>query len=40
LAKDPKLQQFLDSTPKKESLKDKAIYQPGCLRKVKKNYFD
>ena len=34
LAADPKLQQFLDNIPKKESMEDKAIYQPGCVRKV------
>ncbi|XP_028413872.1 uncharacterized protein LOC114536720 [Dendronephthya gigantea] len=33
LAKEPKLQQFLDNIPKKESMEDKAIYHPGCLRK-------
>ena len=34
LAQDPKLQQFLDNIPKKESMEEKAIYQPGC-QKVK-----
>jgi hypothetical protein len=38
LAKDQKLQQFLNNIPKKESMEGKEIYQPGCLRKVNKFY--
>ncbi|CAB4004712.1 Hypothetical predicted protein [Paramuricea clavata] len=34
-AEDPKMQQFINNTAKKDSLKNKTIYQSGCLRKVK-----
>ena len=34
LAADPKVQHFLNNIPMKESLGNKEIYQPGCLRKV------
>ena len=34
LAKDLRLQRFVNSIPKKESMEDKEIYQLGCLRKV------
>jgi hypothetical protein len=33
----PKIQHYLNNTPAKESMDNKAIYQSGCLRKVSKS---
>ena len=37
LGEDPKIQHFLNNTPAKESMDNKAIYQSECLRKVSKS---
>lgn len=38
LAKKPKLQHFLKNATRKETMEEKEIYRPGCLRNV--NIFD